>query len=50
MAAYDFNKDLRLTVNLNNVLDKTYYAGMGNYNSVYYGAPRNVLAQLRYKF
>ena len=32
------------------VLDKTYYAGMGNYNSVYYGAPRNVLAQLRYKF
>ena len=50
MAAYDFNKDLRLTVNLNNLLDKTYYSGIGNYNSVYYGAPRNVLAQLRYKF
>ena len=50
MAAYDFSKDLRLTVNLNNVLDKTYYSGIGNYNSVYYGAPRNVLAQLRYKF
>ncbi len=50
MAAYDFNKDLRVTVNLNNVLDKTYYSGIGNYNSVYYGAPRNVLAQLRYKF
>lgn len=50
MAAYDFNKDLRLTVNVNNVLDKTYYSGIGTYNSVYYGAPRNLLAQLRYKF
>ncbi|MGE8676089.1 MAG: TonB-dependent siderophore receptor [Achromobacter kerstersii] len=50
MAGYDFNKDLRLTVNLNNVFDKHYYSGMGNYNSVYYGAPRNVFAQLRYKF
>ena len=50
MAAYDFSKALRLTVNLNNVLDKTYYSGMGNYNSVFYGAPRNVLAQMRYTF
>ena len=32
MAAYDFNKDLRLTVNVNNVLDKTYYSGIGTYN------------------
>ncbi len=50
MAGYDFSKDLRLTVNLNNVLDKHYYSGMGSYNSVFYGAPRNVYAQLRYKF
>ncbi|MCW3153690.1 TonB-dependent receptor [Achromobacter spanius] len=50
MAGYDFSKDLRLTVNVNNVLDKHYYSGMGNYNSVFYGAPRNVFAQLRYKF
>ncbi|WP_286897356.1 TonB-dependent siderophore receptor [Achromobacter sp. UBA2119] len=50
MAGYDFTKDLRLTVNLNNVLDKHYYSGMGSYNSVFYGAPRNVYAQLRYKF
>ncbi len=50
MAGYDFSKDLRLTVNVNNLLDKHYYSGMGNYNSVFYGAPRNVFAQLRYKF
>lgn len=50
MTGYDVNKNLRLTVNLNNVLDKHYYSGMGSYNSVFYGAPRNVFAQLRYKF
>ncbi|WP_241068677.1 TonB-dependent receptor [Achromobacter insuavis] len=49
-GAYDFSKALRLTVNLNNVLDKTYYSGMGNYNSVFHGAPRNALAQMRYTF
>ncbi|MBR8657354.1 TonB-dependent siderophore receptor [Achromobacter sp. Marseille-Q0513] len=50
MAAYDVSKDLRLSVNLNNVFDKAYYSGIGTYNSVYYGAPRNVLAQARYRF
>ncbi|MGH8818870.1 MAG: hypothetical protein ACREX5_19910 [Achromobacter pestifer] len=35
---------------VNSLLDKHYYSGMGNDNSVFYGAPRNVFAQLRYKF
>lgn len=50
MAAYDISRQLRVTVNLNNVFDKHYYSGLGNYNSVYYGEPRHVLAQVRYTF
>ncbi len=50
MAAYDISRQLRVTVNLNNVFDKHYYSGLGNYNSVYYGEPRNLLAQVRYTF
>jgi outer-membrane receptor for ferric coprogen and ferric-rhodotorulic acid len=50
MAAYDITKDLRLSLNVNNVLDKHYYAGIGNYNTVFYGEPTSVLAQLRYRY
>ncbi len=50
MAAYDIDRNLRVSVNLNNLFDKTYYSGLGNYNSVFYGNPRNVMAQVRYKF
>ncbi|MCD0501657.1 TonB-dependent siderophore receptor [Bordetella petrii] len=47
MAAYDFNRNLRLQVNVNNLFDKTYYrkvdaTGISNY----YGDPRNVMVTL----
>ena len=50
-AGYKVNKRLSLSVNVNNVLDKTYYArisstGRGNY----YGVPRTVFATLRFAY
>lgn len=50
MAGDNFGKNLRLTVNLHNVLDKHYYSGMGSYSSVFYVAPRSAFAQLRDTF
>lgn len=44
---YDFNKNLRLQLNVNNIFDKVYYkkvdaTGISNY----YGDPRNVMLTL----
>jgi outer membrane receptor for ferric coprogen and ferric-rhodotorulic acid len=48
MAGYRFNKTYALQLNLNNLLDKTYYAKyQPNAFSNYYGDPRNVLVSLR---
>ncbi len=50
-AGYRLSERLGVSVNVNNVLDKTYYAriaatGRGNY----YGSPRTAFATLRYTF
>ena len=50
-AGYDLNDQIGLSVNVNNLLDKTYYArvaatGRGNF----YGSPRTVVATLRYRW
>jgi outer membrane receptor for ferric coprogen and ferric-rhodotorulic acid len=50
-AGYDFDECLSLSVNVNNVFDKIYYArisstGRGNY----YGTPRTVFATLRFAY
>lgn len=50
MAAYDLNQHLKLSANLNNLFDKEYYSGIGNYYSVYYGNPRNVMFNVKYSF
>src|SRR5690606_34764476 len=47
MAAYDFNKNVRLQLNVNNLFDKVYYrkvdaTGISNY----YGDPRNFMVTL----
>jgi len=47
MARYAFSKQLGLTVNLNNVFDKAYRTDLSGHN---YGAPRNIVATLKYKF
>ncbi|OEY93748.1 TonB-dependent receptor [Acinetobacter qingfengensis] len=52
-GGYKFNEHLSLQLNLNNLFDKKYYSELGyswaGYSEIY-GAPRNVLATLRYKF
>ena len=50
VAAVDVNRDFRVTLNVNNLFDKSYYAGIGNYNTVYWAAPRNVVLTARYQF
>lgn len=45
---YDLSKSLSATLNVNNLFDKRYYAGLGeNGKNNYYGAPRNVLLSIR---
>lgn len=52
-GGYKFNEHLSLQLNLNNLFDKKYYNELGyswaGYSEIY-GAPRNVLATLKYKF
>lgn len=50
-AGYEFDEKISLSVNVNNLLDKTYYArisstGRGNY----FGTPRTVFATLRFAY
>ncbi|MEE1925804.1 TonB-dependent siderophore receptor [Pseudomonas sp. 148P] len=49
MARYKVNEHLAATLNVNNLFDEKYYAGMaGSYG--HYGAPRNATVSLRYDF
>jgi outer-membrane receptor for ferric coprogen and ferric-rhodotorulic acid len=54
MARYQINSQLSLSANINNVLDKKYFAGVTNFNAqgLFYtwGAPRSLSASLRYEF
>lgn len=50
IAGYDVTQDLQTTVNVNNLFDKHYYSGIGNYGTVYWGAPRNVTLNINYSF
>lgn len=47
MGSYQFNKNLSLAVNVDNLFDKTYRKQI-NYRD--YGAPRSVMATLRHQF
>lgn len=42
--------NMQLAVNVNNVLDKTYWIGAQNYLRLFPGAPRNVMLTATYKF
>ncbi|MCH4247059.1 MAG: TonB-dependent receptor [Acinetobacter populi] len=50
MARYKFNLHLSGTLNINNILDKKYYSGIGNLNMGFYGEPLNVKLGLKYQF
>lgn len=50
MGRYQITSQLSASVNINNLLDKTYYRKVGFYNGGYYGEPRSVSANLRYQY
>ncbi|WP_370679488.1 TonB-dependent siderophore receptor [Comamonas sp. GB3 AK4-5] len=50
VAGVQLSRQLKATFSVDNLFDKYYYAGIGNYNSVFWGAPRSFKANLRYVF
>ncbi len=50
VGGYDFAENLKATVNVNNLFDKHYYSGIGNYGTVFWGAPRNLMVNVKYNF
>ena len=42
MARYRFNEHLSTTLNVKNLFDKTYYTGLGNFGTGFYGEPRSL--------
>ncbi len=50
MGRYSITKQADVTINLNNVFDKKYALQKGDFDTVSYGAPRNVMVTLNYKY
>jgi iron complex outermembrane receptor protein/outer membrane receptor for ferric coprogen and ferric-rhodotorulic acid len=50
VGGYDFTRNLKATLNVNNLFDKHYYSGIGNYGTVFWGAPRNLMVNVKYSF
>lgn len=48
MARYTLTPKVSLSVNVDNLFDKSYYSMMGFYNQGLYGPPRKVMATLRF--
>ncbi|WP_439136176.1 TonB-dependent siderophore receptor [Pseudomaricurvus sp.] len=50
MARYDFTPQLSAQLNVDNLLDETYYSQIGFYNQLEYGEPRNATLSMNYQF
>ena len=50
MTRYDYNEHLSFNLNANNVFDKKYLSGLGNFSTVYYGEPRSLSLTTKYTF
>lgn len=50
MARYDFTPEISGQLNVNNLFDKKYQTAVNWYGQGIWGAPRNLLASLTYKF
>ncbi|MBT1270470.1 TonB-dependent siderophore receptor [Pseudomonas sp. VS38] len=50
MTRYQITKNVSATLNVNNILDKSYYTNIGFYNSAAYGEPRNFMVTTRWDF
>jgi outer membrane receptor for ferric coprogen and ferric-rhodotorulic acid len=49
MAGYQVDKNIKVQLNVNNLLDKEYYEGIGS-DGMVYGAPRHATLSLNYDF
>jgi outer membrane receptor for ferric coprogen and ferric-rhodotorulic acid len=49
VAGYDFNEHYRLTLNINNLFDKTYYENFSGWGDRF-GEPRNIVLTFRYDY
>lgn len=50
MGRYSITQQTNIAVNLNNVFDKKYALQKGDFDTVGYGAPRNVMVTLTYRY
>ncbi|WP_053158727.1 TonB-dependent receptor [Pseudomonas sp. P1.8] len=50
MARYRFNEHLSTTLNVKNLFDKTYYTGLGNFGTGFYGEPRSLQLATQWQF
>lgn len=50
VAAYDVSNNVKLSLQINNLFDKHYYSSIAQRGAVYWGAPRNAQATLKYTF
>ena len=50
MTRYQYDEHLSFTLNANNVFDKRYLSGLGNFDTTYYGEARNVMLTTRWDF
>ncbi|MDZ4326964.1 MAG: TonB-dependent siderophore receptor [Pseudomonas sp.] len=50
MTRYQYNEHLSFTANANNVFDKKYLTGLGNFGTTFYGEPRNLMLTTKWDF
>ncbi|OPK09950.1 TonB-dependent siderophore receptor [Pseudomonas sp. VI4.1] len=50
MTRYEYDDHLSFTVNANNVFDKRYLTGLGNFGTTFSGEPRNMQVTAKYDF
>ncbi|WP_440884382.1 TonB-dependent siderophore receptor [Variovorax sp. 22077] len=50
VARYALTEKMNVAVNINNVFDKKYALQKGDFDTVSYGAPRNVMVTLNYRY
>ncbi|MHC8363070.1 TonB-dependent siderophore receptor [Pseudomonas sp. LS2P72] len=50
MTRYQYDEHLSFTANANNVFDKKYMSGLGNFGTTFYGEPRNLQITAKYDF
>jgi outer membrane receptor for ferric coprogen and ferric-rhodotorulic acid len=50
MTRYQYDDHLSFTANANNVFDKKYMSGLGNFGTTFYGEPRNLQLTAKYDF